>query len=185
MPMARRASSPATTKVDPKREELRQRNPGTAKALDMHDAGLIKIGKPKGSRAKVPTEIRQALLEGGRLAGLDIAVTKYIDEHMDAFHEANPDATRDETRAERRRVQRVVQGTVHGDLVDYFRHMALEKPAAFMATLSKVIPKQIDLNMQLTSREVLDEMTSRRGNLEELRDTALKAVKGVDYHASS
>ncbi len=139
-------------------------------------------GRPVGSRNKVPTEIRQALLEGGRLAGLDIAIENAIDERLELWDLENPKASPQKRSGFRRKLKNELQGAVHGDLVDYFRHMALKKPTAFMATLSKVIPKQIDVNMQLTSREVLEEIQRGRGQLEAMRDTVIDAVVGVDYH---
>lgn len=138
-------------------------------------------GRPKGSKDKVPRELRAAVLDAGHLAGYDVVVRGLFEEQLAQIKDENPDL--EVTAGIERNIMRAVKEVAHGDMVDYLRHQADTNPSAFLSILGKVLPKQIDMSVQLTSRQVLDEMTERRSVLADLRSEVLEAAKGVDYHA--
>lgn len=138
-------------------------------------------GRPKGSKDKIPRELRAAVLDAGNLAGFDVVVRHMVEEQMEILKEENPELKI--TPALRRNVEKAVRKVAQGDMTDYLRHQAEHNPSAYLSVLGKVLPKQIDMNVQLTSRQVLDEMQERRDMLASLRDEVIEAARGIDYHA--
>lgn len=145
------------------------------------NGGFNPAGRPKGSKDKIPRELRAAVLDAGHLAGYDVVVAELVEEELTFLEETDPEMAKKP--ATRKLIEKAVRKVAHGDMTDYLRHQAKANPSAFMSVLGKVLPKQIDMNVQLTSRQVLDEMTERRNVLADLRAEVLEAAKGIDYHA--
>lgn len=140
-------------------------------------------GRPKGSKNRIQREIREALLEAGHLAGYDIVVERLYDEAVAKHRELN---NGEEPPSQTRGVlMRKAKEFAHGNLVDYFREQSHKNPTAFMSTIAKILPKQIDVNLQLTSREIVDTMAHRRNILAAQKAGALELVEDVDYHAEA
>jgi hypothetical protein len=144
-------------------------------------SGTNPRGRPKGSKDKIPRELRAAVLDAGHLAGFDVVVRDMTEQQIEVLQEEHPDLNI--TTAMRRNIEKAVRKVAQGDMTDYLRYQAEHNPGAFMTVLGKVLPKQIDMNVQLTSRQVLDEMQERRDRLAELRGSVIDAARGVDYHA--
>ena len=137
-------------------------------------------GRPKGSKDKIPRELRAAVLDAGHLAGFDVVVREMVEDQLEILREEHPDVKI--TAAMRRHIDKAVRKVAQGDLTDYLRYQAESNPSAYLSVLGKVLPKQIDMSVQLTSRQVLDEMHERRDALAALRDEVIDAARGTDYH---
>jgi hypothetical protein len=138
-------------------------------------------GRPKGAKDKIQRELRAAVLEAGDLAGYDVVVRERIEEEMALIAIEEP-ALADDPKT-RRLVTKVVKEIAQGGLTDYLRYQADKNPTAYLSVLGKVLPKQVDVNVQLTARQVIDEMSERRDALAGARAKIIEAARGADYHA--
>ncbi len=139
-------------------------------------------GRPKGARNKIQREVREAILEAGHLAGYDVVVEATIADEMTRIRKDQGDKVADhpDTRAD---VVKWAKKNAHGTLVDYLREMAHKEPSSFLATVGKILPKQLDVNLQLTSADVVNTIAERRDQLADRRERIIDLAAGRDYHA--
>lgn len=64
--------------------------------------------------------------------------------------------------------------------IAYLTDQAEKNPVAFMSLAGKAMPRQLDVNVQTTTKETMQLMTERRDQLAKMREIALEQIEDAD-----